>query len=452
MYARLYHGLVYPLYHTLIGSGALEAIRTLEGHDKLTTDELRDVTREKLELLLSEAVTNVPYYRRVFGQHGADAGTLADPARFTKLPTLARETIRDNFDAMQTEVLGNNRLDPNSTSGSSGSPLRFLTDTRSKAWRKAAQIRNNRWIGIEPGDPVAHLWGSAIDEGKAQSLRGLLHGIVTRETFMSAYSASDEDLHRYAGLLNSRKCRLLTGYPSMLARFSRFVAEHEYGFPHLDSVVVSAEVLLEDQRETIEKHLGVPVFNRYGCREVGGIAHEVPGEKGLLVNADRILLEIVDEAGEPCPPGQSGRFLVTDLDNYGMPLIRYEIGDTGSWLDPAKKTGRLPYPVLATVGGRQLDVVRTPSGNRVGGTFWTILLRSRPGIETFQVVQHTLDGVEVRYIRAKDTEALDLDYFREKAAVTCGQGFSLDFVEVPDLLPEPGGKFRVVISHLGEDD
>lgn len=449
MYRHLYSRIVYPLYHWLIGSGALSAVRELDSHDNLTNDEMHELEQNKLRCLLARAHRYVPYYREIIDQTGLDTDSLAESQHFRSLPLLSKSIIRRQGERLHSAMLGGNRLDPNSTSGSTGSPLHFFTDRRSKSFRKAVVIRNRKWLGIRVGDPVVHIWGSPIDQKRAEALRGRIHARITRETLLSAYAIGDDGFAEYAKVLRQSGARLLIGYPSVLSEFARFCGNRSVRFPRLQAIISSAEALYEIHRQVIEDNFNVPLFNRYGCREVGDIAHEVPEQEGLIVNSDRVLVEVIDDFGESCSPGVLGRLIVTDLDNFGMPIIRYDSGDLGSWACGNKHGRSLPYPVLESVEGRSLDVVSSPSGARVGGTFWTILFRERPGIAMFQVTQDRPDGVQVRFVRDVTVDQIDFNYFSRKIKSLCGSDFAVAYKEVKRIDPEPNGKYRVVISCLG---
>lgn len=447
IYGPIYRRVIYPAYHTMIRDGAVRAARELSAHDALSSTDLRRVEQDRRRRLLAHAFGTVPYYAEVAAKLGVDACSAAEPQVFRHLPALTKQIISDRGPELTSRMLAGNRLDPNSTSGSTGEPLAFFTDLRSKDFRKAVDARNRGWIGVRPGDPVILLWGSSIDHRRSADLRGRIHSLITREQLLSAYSLSDEDMARYAEIIRRFKPRLLIGYPSVMVEFASFCAASTLTFPSVAAIVCSAEALYQDQREIIETALGVRVFNRYGCREVGAVAHETPTSRGLVVNSDRLFVEIVDDAGQACGPGETGELLVTDLDNYGMPFIRYRIGDRGSWSDPdADVAGGLPYPVLSRVEGRSLDVVTTRDGRRVGGTFWTILLRQRPGMDRFQVVQSSPERVIIRYLADKILDADTAAYFRARIAETCGTDLQVAFERVDDIRPEPGGKFRLVIS------
>ena len=165
-------------------------------------------------------------------------------------------------------------------------------------------------------------------------------------------------------------------------------------------------------------------------------------------SADRVLLEPVDEGGRPCRPGEVGRILVTDLDNFGMPLIRYDIGDRAVLSDKQNCVCGRGLPLLEKVEGRTLEIIRTPDGQRIGGTFWTLLLRSRPGLYQFQVVQEKLDRIVINFVRGKDFDNSALTYFAAKIREYCGEDFGVEFAERNAIELTVSGKSRLIVSRL----
>ena len=446
LYSTIYAKLIYPVYHFAIRSDATKRIHELASHDRMSREQLAEVERAKLLALLDHAKKSVPYYAELLSEIDTDQKSGFDYEDFRKLPVLTKDIIRKQVEQLVSRQVDGNRLDPNSTSGSTGEPLSFYTDLRSKSYRKAAVARNRAWVGIHNGDPVARLWGADIDARKAQSIRGTIHGLVTREIFLSAYELDEARLRSYAEAIRKHKAKLLIGYPSVLSTFGEFCVANSIAFPSLKAIICSAEALMPFHRESIESNFSAPLYNRYGCREVGDIAQEAPGSNGLVVNSDRVYVEILDEQGHPCGTGETGDIVITDLDNYGMPLIRYVIGDRGSWAPAHSTDSEMPYPVLADVEGRSLDVVVTPTGNQIGGTFWTILLRKRPGIKMFRVVQSSIDAITIQYVRVPEVRDIDTAYFEQKIREKCGSQMSIQFEEVTDFNIPNGEKFRLVTS------
>jgi phenylacetate-CoA ligase len=448
IYQKLYQNAIYPAYHWLMKDGANAAIRELDRNAQLTSDQVRSISLEKLRSLLAHATENVPFYKETVRNLPLSGSPSDLRESFCKVPLLSKATINENLKSMISSDLAGNGLDSNSTSGSTGEKLLFYTDWRSGAYRKATVRRSQRWLGVLPGEPEVRLWGSPIDITRTKSLRGLVHSVISREKMLSAYSMDEQSLNAYMRFCLRFKPKLLIGYPSVLSVFAAYLESQNTRIPSLVAISCSAETLYEHDREYLGKVLGAPVYNRYGCREVGDIANEAPDADGLIVNSDRLFVEILDDEGEPCAPGEQGEVVVTDLENYGMPLIRYRMGDLARWSpDSIRGADKYPFPMLESVDGRTLDVVESPNGNRIGGTYWTILLRSKPGIKTFQVIQDDIDAIRILYVGEEGADP-DFEYYRREIAGRCGPEMKVHFEETARFEHPPGTKFRLILSKI----
>ena len=444
----LLRNVLFPAWHWAKRDGVNQAVRELEQNQWLSTQELLGLQQRKLASLLRFTGKNVPYYRTLFHDLGIRADSLVSDEDFLRLPPLTKHIIRREQDSLVSEDLSGNGLLSSSTSGSTGEPLRFYIDFRSVPYRKASLWRSDSWTGWRLGDRSIRVWGASIDQKKAAELRGRLHGWVTGDRFLSSFDLSASRMDQYIKSVLAFKPVLLVAYPGPLEQFAIHCRERGVRFPSFNAIVSSAETLWPHQREIIEEAFGVSIFNRYGSREVAHIASECEAHDGLHVSVDRLLVEVVDEKGHPCPRGEVGRILVTDLDNFGMPLIRYEIGDRGALAEQRPCNCGRGLPRLDKVEGRTLDIVRTPDGHRIGGTFWTLLLRSRPGFRQFQVIQNSLDGVVINFVRDAGLDRAVLDYFTKRIQEHCGRDFKVDFVEQPSIDLTGSGKLRLIVSNL----
>lgn len=141
-----------------------------------------------------------------------------------------------------------------------------------------------------------------------------------------------------------------------------------------------------------EAVFGVRPLEGYPTTDVGTIAHQMPGEPGLYVNEDLMIIEPVDEADRPVPPGTSSHhLLVTSLHQRTLPLIRYRIDDR-VLIDP--EPGRYPaWRRVAAIDGRSDDVFTYGDLTVHPHTFRSVLAR-HPEIHDYEVRQ-TVDGVEI---------------------------------------------------------
>src|SRR5205814_2059025 len=149
-----------------------------------------------------------------------------------------------------------------------------------------------------------------------------------------------------------------------------------------------------------------PVRDFYGSRECPSIAAEC-AQGRLHVMAHGRVVELVDDRGDPVPPGVMGRVLVTDLVNVSFGLVRYENGDVAAWdRDPAPCACGCPFPVLERVYGRTSDFVTTPAGERVHGEWFTHLFYGVEGVHRFQVRQEGLLSLVVATVGPAGEETL----------------------------------------------
>lgn len=447
MGALLRH-VLFPAWHRFKRDGVNSAVTELQQNQWRPTAELLELQQRKLANLLEFAGANVPYYRSLLSECGISAGEAITDEELQRLPPLTKRVIRCEKNRMISEDLRGNRLRANATSGSTGEAVRFFTDARSLPFRQASIIRSDSWTGWRIGDRLVRIWGAPIDARKAATLRSRLHHLVTDIRFLSSFVLSETTMDKYIDVIRGFKPKLIVAYAGPLEEFAIHCRDRGVTFPSLRAIVSSAETLWPHQRQTIEDAFGVKIFNRYGSREVAHIGSECEFHDGLHLSVDRLLVEVVDEQGRRCAPGEAGRILVTDLDNYGMPLIRYDIGDRGAMAgDVSCRCGR-GLPMLEKIDGRTLDIVRTPDGRRIGGTFWTLLLKSRPGIRQFQVVQEELGGITVKFVRDPELDPEVLAHFSGRIKEHCGADFRVDYAERESIELTSSGKQRIIISHL----
>ena len=217
--------------------------------------------------------------------------------------------------------------------------------------------------------------------------------------------------------------------------------------PH--SILSGSEVLTPDTRSLVEEAFGCKVYNYYGSAEFGYIANECP-HGNLHVNAERVYLEIVSN-GKVLPPGEEGDIVITDLDNFAFPMIRYAIGDRGILSRESCPCGR-GLPVLQSILGRSIDYIKTPSGLpiRVSNVLSELfrVTNTNKQIKAAQVIQTALNAVIIRIIPGDtftpDTESKGLSALRSILT----EDIIISFEYVPNIEAAPSGKTRPFISHI----
>ena len=193
------------------------------------------------------------------------------------------------------------------------------------AWELAATWRGYGWAGVGIGDKQARFWGVAQMRRAASNVRLIdfvCHGAdIPRLTYRRVLRSMNRGLRLLAGLvLRQPQCfQNLRAGASGLARMP----------VQPRAIITTSEVLSPDDRAIINKSFRSPVFDEYGCGELGTIAHECPAGK-LHTSDGNMIVEILD-GDRPCRPGEKGEIVVTELNNLALPLVRYRSGDFGSF-------------------------------------------------------------------------------------------------------------------------
>jgi phenylacetate-CoA ligase len=208
---------------------------------------------------------------------------------------------------------------------------------------------------------------------------------------------------------------------------------------------------LDIYRRTIEKAFGCEVFDYYGSREIGAIAAECEEHYGYHVSAENVVLEFVRD-GEHVSAGENGVILVTSLRNFGMPFIRYAIGDVGRPSDDVCGCGR-GLPLMASVEGRisqfmavfdkQLKRI-VPVSTAAPGPFSMVLMHVP--IDSYRIIQESLDRVVIKAVKGKGYLQKHTDFIVAHVRKFLGDNITVEVEFVDYLPPLPSGKRSVFIS------
>jgi len=346
----------------------------------------------------------VPFYR----------DRLPAGADFFALPTTCRDDLRRNYWAFVPDPADLSELVTYWTSGTAGDRVLLPTHPEAPA----------RYLPLFEAALAAR--GVRIDGGDRTSI---VQAVCQRRTYtfpsvMSYFGGAgyaklnlhaDEwrDPADRAAYLDDFPPEVVTGDPVGLTELARLRLR---AAPK--AVLSSATALLPGTRRHLEAHFGCPVLNVYGMIEVGPIA--CGDSDGLEVLPPNLFVEILDTAGEPCPPVTRGEVVVTGGINPFVPLVRYRTGDFAA-LDFAG-----PVPKLVGFEGRPPVLFRTAAGVAfnsidVSGTLADLPL-------PFLAVRQRADGSVVLRTRTDPATVAD-------AAARLHELFAGAAVEV-DLLPD----------------
>ena len=349
-------------------------LETLLRTQTLSRDEVLAKQRCKLNEIVRFAARHAPYYAETFRP-------FLDREDFdiTGLPVLTKDVVRERLDDLLSDTADRTQARIGHTGGSTGKPLAFWYDDAKHELMRAGMMRSYMLSGWRPGQKILNFWGARQDIVPGGVFGTQLDDFIAAEHTIAAFEYTEAQLVEWARFIQTYRPVLLQGYASLLAEVARVATENRMPMPKtLLGVYSTAEVLNDGQRQCMEQAFGCKVFNQYGSREIPNIACEC--RLGFIhVFTDMVALESV-------PLENEDRLLVTSLTNRLMPMIRYDIGDSGRLLDGECGCG-LPFPLMEMDMCRQNDLIRTSSGKTVHPAYFNRLLYGQTQIRQYQWVQ-----------------------------------------------------------------
>lgn len=437
----VYRQILFPVHELIKGHDSVGRLRDLERTQWLSPGELAELQNAKLLAILQHAVDSVPYYRRILPRETI----LRSQVSLANLPLLSKDAIRKNLEAFRSQE--RLKLLRSNTSGSTGEPLIFYESKRRISADVATKRRASRWWQVDIGDPEVVIWGAPVDLNKQDRLRSL-RDRVFRTRLLSAFDMGAASMSRYLAIIRKVRPRQVFGYPTSIHLLCRFARSRGVRLDDLGVHIVftTGECLHDDLREEISETFGAPVANNYGSRDIGPVAHECP-EGRMHIASENVALEAIDDFGNGLPPGHDGELVITHLESYGFPFIRYRTGDIGSLSDERCPCGR-GLPVLQKIVGRTSDFVVTPEGKIMHGLSLMYIIRDLPGVERFQIIQEDFDRIYVRLIVDERFPATGERDIREGFARFLGSGVRVEIDFVSEIPLDSSGKHRYVISRI----
>ena len=422
----------------------MKYLRILEKTQWLKREEIAEIQRQRLRALIKHAYFKVPYYHKVFKERGLRPEDIKSKEDLAKLPILTKKEIRKNFNDLIARDFSREEMIPDSTGGSTGEPLRFYRTRESNSWASAAAFRAYGWSGFELGDKQALIWGSPIDLSRSYKLKSRISNFFLRTTILDAFSMSAVSMRKFAKELVRFKPKMIRGYASGVYLFAKFL-ENEGIDVKADAVITSAETLLDYQRTKMEDVFRCKVYDFYGSREVPAIASECSENCGYHISSENVLLEFI-RGGEQVATNETGIILVTNLNNYAMPFIRYEIGDLGKPLGDASLCGR-GLSLMKSLEGRITDVIATRDGNFVSAPVLTLIFKDLH-VKKYQIVQESRDKIMVKIVKEDKYSQKDNNYIIKGMQKYVGGDIQIDIEFVDSIPPNKSGKRQVVISKV----
>ncbi len=411
----------------------------LERTQWLSPAELAALQRAKLAALLRHASATTRFHAGRFPRPEDAAGEL------TAIPVLARRELQEHFDDLKSSAppADHGVVREARTSGSSGMPVRVLKTAATALFWRALTLRDHLWHRREFAGKLAVIRrraGGRTSDNWGAATRGF---VATGPCVGLEPSAG---LDAQLDWLAREAPAYLLSYPSLVRELALRSMARGLRLPSLRGVRTLGELLTAEVRELCREAWGCPLEDVYSSEETGYIALQCPQAAHYHVQAETLIVEVVDEAGRACRPGEVGRVLVTPLDNYAMPLLRYELGDYAELGEPCA-CGR-GLPVLRRIVGRTRNMFVTAAGERFWPSFGSRSLQRAAPIVQHQFVQKAHDLVEARLVVGTALTAEQEAAVRKIVVSGLPSGVRVVFSYPASIERGAGGKFEDFRSEL----
>jgi len=443
-------GVVWPAVADAVGGNLMALQWQLERSERLAPERLAAQQLRQVSALLAHCMANVPFWR----DRLAAAGLSGPPSweAWRRLPVLSRADVREAGAALHASPLPahHGKILRTATSGSTGDALTGLKTELSQFFWHGFLVRELLWHGWDSAARMAVIRDDARHvapppDGLAQPGWGppVSHLFPTGPLAMLDMQAP---VAVQAAWLVRQDPDILLSWPSNLSALARHCRDGGIRPPRLRVVRTLAETVTPALRALCREAFGADLVDAYSAEEIGYLALQCPSGPHYHVQAEGLILEVLDEDGAPCGPGEVGQVVVTPLHNFAMPLLRYAIGDDAEVGAPCG-CGRT-LPTLARIVGRTRDRLRLPGGDWRFAYNPSEAFARVPAIQRYQIAQVSAETLEIRLLARTQLVAAEEAMLADALAAALGHRFTLRFVYREDFPLVPGRKFRDVVCEL----
>jgi phenylacetate-CoA ligase len=428
---------------TRMGWEFWQELSLLEASDRYSAGELAALQQERLKALIKAAYTDVPFYRHAFSERGLRPEDIRSAGDLVKLPVLEKSTVNQFGQSMISASVSRRKCVPGHTSGSTGTSLQLLYDRRALAAEFGTVWRLRRRWGCDCDDWHATFAGR-LCVPRAQTTPPF-HRVnyVQRQVLFSLYHLNVTSVTAYAEALSERRFQFYSGYPSALESLLMAADQANCAVPYPDKAIfTSSESLPAWQRLRLERRLGVPVKDRYGCAEF--CVSFTVCEKGRY-HADSECCIVECEPLEEHADWVRGELICTGLMNHAMPFIRYRVGDVATIAKTPCPCGRASLSAYA-IDGRREDFVVTKDGVRLGRL--DHLFKDMDRIRESQIVQERPGRMKIRIVRSPEYTVADERMLLAECDKRMGDRMEIELEYIADIPRNAAGKFRAVINTM----
>ena len=374
--------------------------------ERAPLEKIREIQNEKLVSQVRHVWDNVEYYRKKMQEKNLTPDDIKSVDDLHKLPFLSKADLKEcyPYGLLACDLKDCVRI--HSTSGTTGKRVvAFYTQEDIDMWNECC-ARAIMAAGGTNEDVVQVSYGYGLFTGGA-GLDGGSHkvGCLT-------IPQSSGNTERQIMFIMDLQATILCCTPSYAAYLGESMKEMGYkpeDIP-LKAGIFGAEAWSEEMRRDIEKTLGIKAYDIYGLTEISGpgVAFECSEQRGMHINEDHFIAEIIDpDTGEVLPEGSQGELVFTSLDKKAFPLLRYRTRDICTLTRETCSCGRT-HVRMAKPRGRSDDMLIIRGVNVFPSQIETVLLNNGYAAN-YQIIVDRVNNTDTFDIKVEMTPEMFTD-------------------------------------------
>jgi phenylacetate-CoA ligase len=335
------------------------------------------------------------------------------------------------------------------TGGTTGASMKVIYTKKDMQERFAILDYFRAQHGYELGKKTAWFSGKNLVTQK-DIAKGICshYDFVNKIRFYSTFLINEKNFDVYWKSLNEFQPEFLVGFPSSVFEICQIAKSKGLKYSGKAKVFFpTAETVLAEHRQVISEVLGCKLVDQYASSEGAPFILECSAGN-LHIHSLTGIFEVVDEN---LNPAQAGQMLVTSFTTHGTPLIRYRIGDSITLAGASKQCscGSI-FPLVESIQGRTNDYILSPTHGKVNLGNISNSTKDTKGIVCFQLIQNSIDHIEVRIVTSKDFDKKQELNFISSLRERVGNEIELNISYVEAIEKERSGKFRIVKNLIGK--
>jgi phenylacetate-CoA ligase len=409
-------------------------------YNLLPREQEQEILRT-LQEIVSQARQTIPYYAEKLRSFPADFPR--SWAEYRLLEPLGKKDINEKRKQLLNPTLPFHRLVACATSGSTGEPTTVYTSQADLGWRLAGEQYYYSLLDSSRGKRIARLYGGAVGLHRGSALLHKLKNWSLNRLHYDCLSLDEEYLMSVHASFTKFAPDLLIAYSSALYLLALLLERKAICPTYPQQAILCAAEKLEDyQRTVVERVFSVPVVERYGSRDIGQMAYQLP-RQGLDFQIDRCAC-LIEPDGVPDENGVAP-ILVTTLRNQAMPLLRYRIEDLARF--PLDWSPEQSVTSLAAIVGRTCDYILLPGNKKISGGMMDILFQDKE-VQSYQVIQAADASVRVNIVPGPNFNGVQREQIQRLIRAHLS-GVAVEFEYLSEIKrTTANAKLRPVISHL----